>query len=349
VRLGELAAQLGGRPVEGDPDFEVTGVASLDEGGPGDLGFLRSPRHGAGLAGSRIGALVAPPGADAAGRPTIRSVSPNLDFARAAALLRPAPRPAPGVHPRAVVDPSACVDPSASVGPCAVVGARSRVGPRSVLHANVTVGDDVELGADCVLHPCVVLRERVRIGDRVILQPGVVVGGDGFGYEWNERGEHEKVPQVGTVVIGDDVEIGANTTVDRARLGATRIGRGVKIDNLVQIGHNCVIGDHSVVVAQSGLAGSSTLGERVIVMAQAGVANHATVGAGSFLGVRAGVVQDLPPRSRVWGLPAQPERRWHRSMAVFARLPELARRLRAVERHLGLARGGADDGGEEGA
>jgi UDP-3-O-[3-hydroxymyristoyl] glucosamine N-acyltransferase len=211
----------------------------------------------------------------------------------------------------------------------------------------VSLGEDVELGCDCVLHPGVVLRDAVRVGDRVILQPGVVIGGDGFGYEFNERGEHEKVPQVGTVVIGDDVEIGANATVDRARLGATRIGRGVKIDNLVQIGHNCVIGDHSVVVAQAGLAGSTTLGERVIVMAQAGLANHVTVGAGSFLGVRAGVVQDLPPGSRVWGFPAQPERGWHRSASLFGRLPELARRLRAVERRLGLARGGTDGGDPE--
>jgi UDP-3-O-[3-hydroxymyristoyl] glucosamine N-acyltransferase len=295
-----------------------------------------------------VGALVAPPDVDVGGRPALRSPSPSLDFARAVSWIVPPSRPAPGVHPSAVVDAAATIDPSAAVGPHVVVGARARVGARTILHANATVCEGVVLGADCVLHPGVVVGESCEIGDRVVLQPGVVIGGDGFGYEFNERGEHEKVPQVGNVVIEDDVEIGANATVDRARLGSTRIGRGAKIDNLVQIGHNCVIGAHSVVVAQSGLAGSTILGERVIVMAQAGLANHVTVGAGSFLGARAGVIESLPPGSRVWGFPAQPERAWHRSSAWLARLPELARRLRRVERRLGVrdGRGEVDADGE---
>jgi UDP-3-O-[3-hydroxymyristoyl] glucosamine N-acyltransferase len=239
---------------------------------------------------------------------------------------------------------TARVHPSASIGPRCVVGERCEIGAGSVLVASVTLLEDVRVGADCRLHAGVVVRERCRLGDRVVLQPGVVIGGDGFGYEFNERGESEKVPQVGDVAIEDDVEIGANSTVDRARLGTTRIGRGSKIDNLVMIAHNCVIGPHSLIVAQSGLAGGTVFGERVIAMAQSGFGGI-TVGEGSFVAARAGVIEDLPPKSRVWGFPAQPERAWHRSTAWLGRLPELAKRIRAIEKKLGL-RGGEREEGE---
>jgi UDP-3-O-[3-hydroxymyristoyl] glucosamine N-acyltransferase len=257
-------------------------------------------------------------------------------IARAARILAPEPRPAPGVHPRAVVDPTAEVHAEASVGPCAVVGARSRIGPRSVVHANATVYADVAVGADCELHAGAVLREGTRLGDRVIVQPGAVLGADGFGYEFDERGQLEKVPQLGVVVIEDDVEIGALVAVDRARFGETRIGRGVKIDDLVMVGHNCRIGEGSAIVAQSGLAGSSVVGKRVFLMAQTGVANQVTLGDGSFVGARGGVIQDLAPGSRVYGFPAVPERAWHRAMLLLYRLPELARRLRRLEKRAGV-------------
>jgi UDP-3-O-[3-hydroxymyristoyl] glucosamine N-acyltransferase len=341
VELGELAEKLGGRPVEGDPHFSIDGVATLEQGGARSLGFVRSGAFSAALAGSKIGAVIAPPDVEVGARPAIRSPLPSLDFARAAALLVPEPRPAPGVHPSAWVAATARVHPSASIGPRCVVGERSEVGAHSVLTASVTVLDDVRVGADCRLHPGVVIRERCRLGDRITLQPGVVIGGDGFGYEFNERGESEKVPQVGDVVIEDDVEIGANSTVDRARLGSTRIGRGAKIDNLVMIAHNCVIGPHSLIVAQAGIAGGTVLGERVIAMAQSGFGGHLMVGAGSFVAARAGVIENLPPKSRVWGFPSQPERAWHRSTAWLTRLPELAKRIRALEKKLGL-RGGGD-------
>jgi UDP-3-O-[3-hydroxymyristoyl] glucosamine N-acyltransferase len=336
IRIAELAEQLGGRRVEGDPDFSVQGVASLEEGGPDDLGFLRSARFQEALAETRIGALIAPPELPVGGRPVIRSAMPSLDFARAAALIAPTPPPEPGIHPSAFVEPTAKVDPQATIGAQVTVGARTEIGPRSVLHAKVALCDDVRVGADCLFHPGVVVREGCVIGDRVILQPGVSVGGDGFGYEWNERGEFEKIPQVGNVVIEDDVEIGANSCVDRGRLGATRIARGVKIDNLVQIAHNCVIGANSVIVSQVGLGGSTRVGSRTFIMGQAGAAGQLTIGENSFVAARAGVFQDLPPGSRVWGFPAVPERRWHRSTALLARLPELLRRIRALERHLGL-------------
>jgi UDP-3-O-[3-hydroxymyristoyl] glucosamine N-acyltransferase len=335
MRLGELAERLGARPVEGDAGFVVRGVAALEEGGPEDLGFLRSARFARELAGSRIGALIAPPGVDVGGRPAIRSPSPNLDIARAARILAPGTQPEPGIHPQAVVAPGAEVHPSASVGPCAVVGARSRVGARTVVHAGATLYPDVAVGADCVLHAGAVLREGTVLGDRVILQPGAVLGGDGFGYEFDEAGRLEKVPQLGVVVVEDDVEIGANATIDRARFGATRIGRGVKIDNLVMIAHNVQIGEGSAVVAQSGIAGSTVVGKRVFFMAQSGAANQLVIGDGCFVGVRAGVIENLAPKSRVYGFPSQPERSWHRAVVALAKLPALLRRVRRLEQRLG--------------
>jgi UDP-3-O-[3-hydroxymyristoyl] glucosamine N-acyltransferase len=344
LELGELAERLGGRAVEGDPHFRIEGVATLEQGGARALGFVRGGAFAAVLARSTIGAVLAPPGVEVGKRPAIRTPQPSLDFARAAALLVPEPRPAPGVHPSAWVAATARVHPGASIGPRCVVGERCEIGARTVLTASVTVQDDVSIGADCRLHAGVVIRERCRLGDRVVLQPGVVIGGDGFGYEFNERGESEKVPQVGNVVIEDDVEIGANSTVDRARLGSTRIGRGTKIDNLVMIAHNCVIGPHSLIVAQSGLAGGTVFGERVIAMAQSGFGGQLTVGDGSFVAARAGVIENVPPRSRVWGFPAQPERAWHRSVAWLARLPELGKRVRALEKKLGLRASEAESG-----
>jgi UDP-3-O-[3-hydroxymyristoyl] glucosamine N-acyltransferase len=205
-----------------------------------------------------------------------------------------------------------------------------------VLHSNATLYPDVEVGADCVIHAGVVLREGTRVGDRVVLEPGVVVGGDGFGYAPDGRGGLVKVPHVGRVVIEDDVEIGANSTVDRATLAETRIRRGARIDNLVQIAHNCDIGENAVVVAQSGLSGSTVVGRGAIVMAQAGSAGHLKIGDGAFVGARAGLHKDVADGGRVWGAPQMEERTWHRAMAALSRLPDVLRRLRAVERALGL-------------
>lgn len=339
--LGELAAALGCE-VEGDAGFRVHGVAPLAAGGPGDLCFVRSAGWGRALAASRAGAVIAPPGLDTGGRPTLRSPRPDLDFARAVGLLVESEPPPPGVHPSAVVAADAQVDPSASVGPLAVVGARARVGARTVLHPHVVLYPDVRVGADCVLHAGCVVREEVEIGDRVVLHPGVVLGGDGFGYALDDSGRPVKVPQVGRVVVEDDVEVGANATIDRATLGETRVRRNAKIDNLVVVSHNCDIGEDVLIAAQSGLAGSTTVGRGAILMGQTASAGHLTIGAASFLGARAAAHKDLPPGSRVWGAPALEERRWHKSMAVFARLPELMRRLRAVERVLGLRPAGKE-------
>jgi len=339
LKLAELAARLGGRELDGDGSVRVSSVASLAEGGAGALGFVRGERYAAELAGSGVAAVIAPAGVDTRGKPTLRSAAPSLDFARAAALLAPRARPAPGVHQSAFVDASARVDASAWIGPLACVGARVSIGARTLVHANAVVGDDVTLGDDCEIHAGAIIAARCVLGNRVTLQPGCAIGGDGFGYELDERGALEKVPQLGNVVLEDDVEVGANATIDRGRLGATRIGRGTKIDNLVQIAHNVEIGAHSVLVAQSGIAGSTRVGERVYFLAQSGAADHLEIGAGSFIGARGGVIEDLPAGSRVHGYPALAGRTWHRATAWLARLPELARRVRALETRAGVRRG----------
>lgn len=332
MRLRDLAERLGGREIAGDADFEVSGVGSLAEGGPRDLGFLRSEHNAAELGGSQIGAVIAPLGVEVGALPVIRSHSPNLDLARAAQLLSSRALPEPGVHPTAVVAADVSLDPSASVGALTVIGSRSVIGARTIVHPRVTIYPDVRIGADCELHSGSVVREGTRLGDRVILQPGAVLGGDGFGYEFDEQGALEKVPQVGFVIVEDDVEVGANSTIDRARFGSTRIGRGVKIDNLVMVAHGCEVGEGSALVALTGLAGGTVVGKRVFFMAQSGAGNRAHIGDGSFVGARAGVIEDVPAGSRVWGFPALPERTWHRAMAIFGRLPDVMRRLRVVEK-----------------
>jgi UDP-3-O-[3-hydroxymyristoyl] glucosamine N-acyltransferase len=335
MELRELAARLG-REFEGDGGFRISGVAALDRAGPGDLSFVRTLRFAKQLPGSQAGAVIVPSGVDAGGRPAVRSPNPGLDFARAVGILLPAARPPAGVHPRACVASDAVLAPDTSVGAGTVIGARCRVGARSILHANVTLYDDVVLGADCVIHAGVVLCEGTRAGDRVILHPNAVIGGDGFGYAWNERGEPEKIPQVGIVVLEDEVEIGAGTTIDRASLGATRIGRGSKIDNLVQIAHNCDLGEAVVVVAQSGLAGGTVVENNAMLMARSASAGHLRIGARAFVGAAASLHRDVAPGGRVWGTPQMEERLFHRTVAALKRLPDALRRLRAIERELGL-------------
>jgi len=334
IRLGELAARLGCRAV-GDPDFVVCGVAALSAAGPSDLAFARSARHQSEVSASRAGALVAPDGVDVGDRPLILSQSPAVDFARAVALLVPEGRPEPGVSQAADVAADASVDARAAISAGCVIGARSRIGAGSVLHPRVTIYPDVEVGDDCVFHAGVVVREGSRIGSRVRLQPGVLIGGDGFGYIPDGAGQVHKVPQVGCVVIEDDVEVGAGTTIDRATLGETRVRRGAKLDNLVQVAHNCDIGEYAIIAAQVGLSGSTVVGAGAILMGQAGSAGHLRIGSRSFVGAKAGLHKDVPDGARVFGTPQLEDRGWHRAMAALARLPDTMRRLRRLERKLG--------------
>jgi len=333
MRVGDLARELGCE-LEGDADVPIDGVASLEDAGRRDLSFVRSPGFAAPLRTSRAGAIIAPHGIDAGERPVIRSLHPGLDFARATRRLIPESVPPPGLSERAWVSKQASVDATASVGPGCAVGAGASIGPRSVLHANVSLYEDVKVGADCVIHAGCVLREQTLLGDRVILQPGVVLGGDGFAYLSSEEGI-EKVPQVGRVIVADDAEIGANATVDRGALGDTCIGRAAKIDNLVQIAHNCVIGDEVIIIAQAGLSGSTRVERGAVVMAQAGAVGHLTIGAGAVVGPKAGVHKDVASGTRVLGSPQRDASLQRRIVAALPRLPDLLRRVRRLEKRRG--------------
>jgi UDP-3-O-[3-hydroxymyristoyl] glucosamine N-acyltransferase len=331
LRLAELAAFLG-CPVEGDESLEISGFASLDQADSDELVFVRDAAHGEALARCRGMAVIAPPELDVADRAVLRSVRPAFDFSRLIKTFAAIQRPPEGVALGAHVDGSALLDPTASIGPGAVIGPDCRIGARSVVAANVTLAANVFLGADCWIHSGAVLREDTRVGDRVVLQPGVVLGADGYGYVADENGRPVAMPQRGCVVVEDDVEIGANTTIDRATLDETRIRRGAKIDNLVQIAHNCDIGEDVMIVAQSGIAGGTVVARGAIIMAQVGVTGHLRIGEAAFVGARAGLHRDVPDGARVYGTPAVEEQSWHRSVAALKRLPALLRRVRRLEK-----------------
>ena len=342
--LAELARLVGG-DLEGDPTLEIRGFASLESAGPGDLSFVASGRHLAGALASSAAALIAPPGLEIGGRPAIRVTQPYAAIAAVLRVFFPEPVVAPGVHPTAHVADSARISPAATVSAFAVVADRSVVEAGAVLHPHVFVGPDCQVGEGSVLHPHVVLRERVTVGRRVIVHPGSVLGADGFGYVFDGRG-HQKIPQVGGVVVEDDVEIGANVTVDRATLGETVIGRGTKIDNLVQIGHNTVVGEGSIIVAQTGIAGSCRIGRGVVVGGQVGIADHVTVGDGAQIGSQSGLHRDVPAGAGMIGTPALPGEDGLRTLAAIGRLPDLLRDVRALRRRMdALERRLAAEGG----
>ena len=330
VKLSELAAKLGCE-LRGDGEVEIRGVAGLDEAGPGDLSFLANPRYAEKLALTRAGGVVVAAG-DATTRPALVSDNPYLAFSRAVALVRPLKHPAPGVHPSAQVDATAVVGEGVHVGALAVVGAGVHLGARSVLHPHVVLYDGVVIGEDCELHSGVHVREHCRLGSRVLVQNGAVIGADGFGFARDAQGRYHKFPQVGIVVIEDDVEIGALTAIDRAALGETRIGRGTKLDNLVQVGHSVTIGEDTVLAGQVGIAGSTRIGRRVTLAGQVGVAGHLEIGDGVVATAQTGIPSSVEPGTVVSGYPAIENRAWLKSSAVFAKLPELLRRLRELER-----------------
>jgi UDP-3-O-[3-hydroxymyristoyl] glucosamine N-acyltransferase len=334
-----LAAHLGCR-VEGDESFEISGFASLDHAKADELVFMRDATHSRALESSAARAVVVPPGVEVGERIALRSPRPGHDFSRLIRAFAPSWRPPVGIARGANVDATAIIDPTASIEPGARIGPDCRVGARTVVAANACLVAHVTVGQDCWIHSGAVLREDTRVGDRVILQPGVVLGGDGFGYQPDDAGRPVAIVHRGCVVIEDDVEIGANSTVDRATLDETRIRRGAKIDNLVQIAHNCDIGEDAMIVAQSGLSGGTVVGRGAMIMAQAGSAGHLRIGDRAFVGARAGLHRDVADGARVYGSPAVEEQGWHRTVAALKRLPELLRRVRRLERTLSGRSGG---------
>ena len=350
VRLGELAEQLGAR-LEGDPDREIDTLTSLELAGPRDLSFLRNRREIRRAEESAAGALLVPVGVSVPGRDLLEVEDPGLSAAQLATRLHPeSPREA-GAHPTAVVEAGAVVDVTAHLGPYVVVGAGSLVEAGAVLHPGVVVGRGCRVGAGAVLYPHAVLYDGTEIGAGTILHAGAVLGSDGFGYLSRAAGsgvEHHKVPQVGRVVVGAEVEIGANSAVDRATFGETRIGDGSKIDNLVQVGHNVRMGQSCILSGQAGLAGSARLGDGVVLGGQAGSAGHLDIGDGVQVAAKSAVFQTVEPGKKVGGIPAVDLRRWQRQAAAVARLPELARRVRALEAKSGEAGHGKARQGQPG-
>ncbi len=333
--LEEIAAIVRPRRTAGTGPKAIRGIASLAAAGPGDLSFLESAKFRPEVPGSRASAVLLP--ADYAGEPQAGQVfffvdDPSVALARVCDRLEQAlwPKPAPGVHPSASVAPGAVVAPTATVGPLCVIEAGARVGAGSHLQAQVFLGRGAAVGEACWLMPGVVVTAECVLGNRVRLHAGVVVGADGFGYKF-AAGRHEKVPQVGNVVVDDDVEIGANSTLDRARFSQTRVGEGTKIDNLVQVGHNVVIGRHCMICAQAGIAGSTTLEDYVVLGGQAGIIGHITLGQGAKIGAQTGIGRDVPPGAALWGTPALPYILEQRLFLLRQKLPELFKRVDALE------------------
>ncbi len=347
MRLRDLAAELGAELL-GDGDVMITGFAGLDTAGPGDLTFLAKKELAAQLATSQATAVIVGPGV-VPDRPALRVDQPYHVFARLLARLEADPdRVFPrGIHPTAVIDPTADVAQAAAIGPYCVIGAGTVVGRGSRLAAHVVLGPDVTVGCDCRFYPQVCIREYCRVGDRVVLQPGCLVGNDGFGYLAGPQGL-QKVPQVGIVVLEDDVELGAGTCVDRATIGETVIGRGSKLDNLVQIGHNVSIGAHGAISAQTGISGSCRIGDRVTMGGQVGIADHLTIGSNVKVGAKSGLHKDVADGSVLFGYPALDARESFRIAGALRKLPDMVRTLAQLQRTVGeLADGQADIGGRE--
>ena len=336
LTTGELAAKLGAA-LEGNPGVVLHGVADLRAAGAGQVSFAGGPRYLPEVAESRAAAVIVPQTAVVVSpKPALlRAADPDAAFAAACALFAPPPVVLPrGVHPQALVSPEAKLGADVSVGAFAVVEAGAEIGAGTTLYPQTYVGHDAKIGRECLLYPFASVRERCVLGDRVILHNGAVVGSDGFGYAVDAQGVRTKIPQTGVVVLEDDVEIGANATVDRARFGQTRVGKGTKVDNLVMIAHNCVIGEHSVLCSQVGLAGTTTLGKHVICAGQAGLAGHLKVGDGAVVGAQAGVPKDLPGGQMYLGSPAVPRLEFGKSLAHVAGIPKLKEQLKALEARL---------------
>ncbi len=334
----EVAARVGARVV-GDEARPLAGVAPIETAEATDLAFVANPKYASYLATTTAGAVIVAPAhlpADPGGRTFLVADDPYLAFALALGVFHAPRRPTPGVHPTAWVDPTAVVEQGAAVGPLCAVGARCRIGAGAWLVSGVHLVEDVLVGEGTTLHPHVTVYPDCRIGSRVIVHGGTVIGSDGFGFARTPKGA-VKVPQVGRVVVEDDVEIGANCTIDRATLGETRIGRGVKIDNLVQIAHNVQVGAGSVIVAQAGISGSTKIGRGVTIAGQAGIVGHIEIGDGAIVTAQTGVSSDLPPGAVVSGSPHRPHAEWKRIVAVTADLPKLRQRVKGLERRLGAA------------
>jgi UDP-3-O-[3-hydroxymyristoyl] glucosamine N-acyltransferase len=327
----ELAKYLGAK-LQGHGSLALTGVAGPENATATDLIYLEAPKFAPRIEKSAAKCVLAPPHTRAAGKTILEVADPKFAFAKAAAWLLPRATSQSSIHSTAIVSPTAKLAENVSIGPYAVIEEEAEIGASATIGAHAFIGRASRIGANCVLHPRVTLYAGARLGDRVEVHSGAVIGSDGFGYVFGE-GRYWKFPQVGRIEISDDVEIGANTTIDRGSLETTQIAAGVKIDNLVQVAHNVRIGEHSVIAAQTGISGSSTIGKRAIIGGQVGIADHCKLEDGAIAGAQAGIPTGKTIRSgqTVWGTPARPLEKFKEQYAWFARLPELAERVRKLE------------------
>jgi len=342
ITLGELARMVKGGLI-GDPHIVIRGAAGLEDASEGDITFLETTRFIPALLRSSASAVVVREGVNSLPLPMIHVRDPEASFAAIAEVFRHPPDTLPpGVHPSAVIADNARIGEGAAVGPHVTILDGARIGKNVMIYPGVYIGYRARIGDDCVLHPGAAVLDRVVVGRRVVLHPGAVLGADGFGYR-NEEGAWRKIPHLGTVVVEDDVEIGANVTVDRARYDKTCIGAGTKIDNLVHVGHNVKIGPHCLLVAQAGVAGSVNVGREVILAGQSGVERHVKIGDRARVAGKAGVTHDIPAAFTVAGFPAQDRTRWLRGEAALRKLPGLLREIRALDRRVKSLEHGTDD------
>lgn len=326
-------AELVEGEVIGDASVQITGINMATEARAGDLTFAENEKYLTAANASQAAAIIVPEAVESS-KTLIKVANPKVAFARILQTFAPEPTPPAGIHPSAVVDPSASVDPSAHVGPQCTIEAGATIGKNCVLRGNVHIGANVSIGPDTRIFPNVTIYPGATIGERVRIHSGTTIGADGYGYVFDGK-EHVKIPQIGSVEIGDDVEIGANTTIDRGALGTTRIGKGTRIDNQVQIAHNVEIGEHCLIVAQVGIAGSTKLGNFVTIAGQAGLTHHVSIGDGAVIGGGAAVINDIPAGEKWWGIPAQPQRNYKRTVIALQKLPQLLKRVSALEAERG--------------
>lgn len=332
MTLAEVAAQTGGWVAPEAASQEISGLASLDDANPGDLAFFGNPKYLKAARKSRATAVLVPHGFGEE-IPAIRIWvdDPGAAFANLLpAFVPPVVTFPSGTHPSAIVHPEATLGEGVHIGPCAVIEPGAIIGARSIVSAHAYIGHGVRIGEDCQIHPNVTIRERCTLANRVILHAGVVIGADGFGFEFRD-GAHQKIPQTGIVVIEDDVEIGANSTVDRARFGRTWIRRGTKIDNLVQIGHNVTIGENCILCAQVGISGSTRLGNFVTLAGKVGLSGHIEIGDGVIFGAMSAIAKDVPPKSVMLGVPARPIREYKATYALLKNIHKLYDRVKKLE------------------
>ncbi|MBU1887666.1 MAG: UDP-3-O-(3-hydroxymyristoyl)glucosamine N-acyltransferase, partial [Candidatus Omnitrophica bacterium] len=305
--LQEIATMINGEVV-GNKDTVVTGVCGIKEAQEGDITFIANSRYLSLMNHTKASAIITSKDVKQAPKPIIRTDNPSIAFAKMVSLLAPNEVKRPkGIHPTAVVGDKVKVSRNVAIGPHVVIEDNVEIKENTILYAGAYVGHHTKIGKDCIIYPYVIIRERIVIGNRVVIHGGTVIGSDGFGFS-TVMGVHRRIPQIGNVIIEDDVEIGANVTIDRARFDKTFIKKGTKIDNLVQIAHNVIIGEHSIIVAQSGISGSTTIGKNVTLAGQSGVIGHITIGDNAVVAAQAGVTKSIPPKSCVSGYPAQPHR-----------------------------------------